>query len=84
MTLHNNLTILVAEVSKFPSSLDLAVKTNFQNNFERLVYVEKYKLIYFIILDNATCEDLLNYSVLPNDGYLHYKTIFCHKVALDV
>ena len=84
MTLHNNLTILFAEVSKFPSSLDLALKTNFQSNFERLVYVEKYKLIYCIILDNATCEGLLNYSVLLNDGYLHYKTIFCHKVALDV
>ena len=45
--------ILFAEVSKFPSSLDLALETNFQNKFERLVYVEKYNLIYCIILDNS-------------------------------
>ena len=56
------------EVSKFPSSLDLALETNFQNKFERLVYVEKQKLIYCIIPDNATCQGLLNNSFLLNDG----------------
>ena len=56
------------EVRKFPFSLDLALETNFQNKFERLVYVKKYKLIYCIILDNATYQGLLNYSFLLNDG----------------
>ena len=68
MTRHNNLTILFAEVSKFCSSLDLALETNFQNKFERLIYVEKDKLIYCIILDNATCQGLLNYPFLLNYG----------------
>ena len=68
MTWHNNLTILFAEVSKFPSSLDLALETNFQNKFVRDFYVEKYKLIYCIILENATCQGLLKYSFLLNDG----------------
>ena len=68
MTRHNNLTILFAEVSKFRSSLDLALETNFQNKFERLIYVEKDKLIYCIILDNATCQGLLNYPFLLNYG----------------
>ena len=53
--------MLFAEVSEFPSSLDLAFETNFQNKVERLVYVEKYKLTYCIILDNATCQGLSNY-----------------------
>ena len=60
--------MLFAEVSEFPSSLDLAFETNFQNKVERLVYVEKYKLTYCIILDNLTCQGLLNYSFLSNDG----------------
>ena len=55
--------MLFAEVSKFPSSLDLAFETNFQRKVERLVSVEKYKLTYCIILDNITCQGLLNYSV---------------------
>ena len=59
--------MLFAEASKFPSSLDFALETNFQNKVERLVYVEKYKLTYCIILNNATCQDLLNYSFLLND-----------------
>ena len=67
MSWYNNLTTLFAEVSKFPSSLDLVLETYFQNKFERLVYVEKYKLIYCFILDNATCQGLLNYFFL-NDG----------------
>ena len=54
MTLHNNLTMVFAEVSKFPSGLDLAFETTFQNKVERLVYVRKYKQTYCIILDNAT------------------------------
>ena len=56
------------KVSKFPSCLDLALETNFQNKFERLVYMEEYKLIYSIILNNAICQGLLNYSFLLNDG----------------
>ena len=60
--------MLFAEVSKFPSSLDLALETNFQSKVDRLVYVKKYKLTYCIILDNATIQGLLNYSFLLNDG----------------
>ena len=60
--------ILFMKVSKFPSCLDLALETNFPNKFERLVYMEEYKLIYSIILNNATCQGLLNYSFLLNDG----------------
>ena len=53
----------------FPSSLDLATKTNFQNKAEGLAYVEKYKLTYNnIILENVTCQDLPNCSFLLNDG----------------
>ena len=59
-TWHSNITMPLEGVSKFPSSLDLALETNFQNKVERLVYVEKYKLTYCIILDNITCQDLLN------------------------
>ena len=65
MTRHNNLTMLFMKVSKFPSSLDLAPKTYFQNKAERLVYVRKYKLKYCIIVD-VTCQSLLNYSFLLN------------------
>ena len=32
------------------------------------IYRHVYKLIDCIILDNATCQDLLNYSFLVNDG----------------
>ena len=60
--------MLFTEVSKFPSSLDLALETNFQIKVERLVYVEKFKLTYCIILDNATCQGLQDYSFLLNDG----------------
>ena len=38
MTWHNSLRMLLAEVSKFRFSLDLAFKTNFQKKVERLVY----------------------------------------------
>ena len=57
MTRHNNLTKLFAEVNEFPSSLDFTFETNFQNKVERLVYLEKHKQIYYIILDNATCQE---------------------------
>ena len=60
--------MLFTEVSNFSSSLDLGLETNFQNEFERLVYVEEYKLTYCIILENETCRGLLNYSFLLNDG----------------
>ena len=60
--------MLFAEVSKFPSSLDLALEKKFQNKVERLVHVEKYKLTFCIIRDNATCQGLLNYSFSVNDG----------------
>ena len=56
------------EVSKFPSSSDFTLETNFQNKVEKLVYMEKYKLTYCIILNNVTCQDLLNYSFLLNNG----------------
>ena len=56
MTWHNNTAILFAEVSKFPSSLDFALETNFQNKTERLVYVQKYKVTYCIIHDSVTCQ----------------------------
>ena len=68
LTWHNNLTTLVAGVSKFPFSLDLAFEINFQNKVERLAYVEKYKQTYFIILDNVPCQGFLNYSFSLNDG----------------
>ena len=49
--------MLFTEVSKFPSSLDPGLKTNFQTKVDRkLVFVEKYKRTYRIILDNETCE----------------------------
>ena len=60
--------MLFVEVSKFPSKLDLALKKKFKNKVERQVYVEKYKPAYCIILNNAICQGLLNYSFLPNDG----------------
>ena len=44
MTRRKNLMIPFAEVSKFPSSVDLVVKTNFQNKAGMLLYVEKYTL----------------------------------------
>ena len=70
--------ILFMKVSKFPSCLDLALETNFQNKFERLVYVEKYKLIYCIIFNNATCQGLLNYSFLLNDGQGATNLCYCN------
>ena len=60
--------MLFTEVSNFSSSLDLGLETNFQNEFERLVYVEEYKLTYCIILENETFRGLLSYSFLLNDG----------------
>ena len=60
--------MLFTEASKFLSILDLASETNFQNKVEWLVHVEKYKLTYCIILNNATCLGLLNYCFLLNDG----------------
>ena len=69
MTWHNSLTILFAEVSKFLSSLDLALETNFQNKAKMLVYVKKYKLPYCLILDSETYQGLLlDYSFLLTDG----------------
>ena len=32
------------------------------------IYRHVYKLMDCIIVDNATCQDLLNYSFLVNDG----------------
>ena len=68
MTCHNHLAMIFSEVSKFLSSLDLALETNFQNKVESLVYVEKYKIIYCIVLCNATSQGLLDYYFLLNDG----------------
>ena len=45
ITRHNNLTVLFVRVSTFPFSSDLVQETSFQNKVERLVYVEKYKLL---------------------------------------
>ena len=60
--------MLFAEVSKFPSSSDLVLETNFQNRAERLVYLGRYKLTYYLIPDNVTCHVLLNYSFSLKDG----------------
>ena len=54
ITWHNDLTMLFVGVSTFPFSSDLAQEISFQNKVGRLVYVEKYKLTYCIILDNVT------------------------------
>ena len=62
ITWHNNLTMLFVGVSTFPFSSDFAQEISFQNKVGRLVYVEKYKLTYCIILDNVTFQGFLNYS----------------------
>ena len=62
ITWHNNLTMLFVGVSTFPFSSDLAQEISFQNKVGRLVYVEKYKLTYYMILDNVTFQGFLNYS----------------------
>ena len=67
-TRHNNLKILFAKVRKFPSSLDLALKTNFQNKAKGLAYMKKYELTFSIIFESVTCHELSNYSFLLNDG----------------
>ena len=70
--------MLFAEVSKFTSSLYLALEINFYNKVERLVYVEKYQLTYCIILDNTTCQGLLNYSFLLNDAQGATNLCYCN------
>ena len=60
--------MLFEEVGKFPSNSDLVFETNFHNRAEKFVYLERYKLTYYLILDNVTCQGLLNYSFLLNDG----------------
>ena len=54
--------MLFVGVSTFPFSSDLAQEISFQNKVGRVVYVEKYKLTYCIILDNVTFQGFLNYS----------------------
>ena len=70
-----NLNILFKEVCKFSSSLTLACKKGSQNILERLFYEEKYKLIYYTVLDSVPYQGLLN-SFLLNDNLgvknLHY------------
>ena len=77
MIWHYNLRILFEEVCKFPSSLSLAREKDSQNILERLVYEEeKYKLIYYTLLESVAYQDLLNCSFLLNSDLgvtnLHY------------
>ena len=68
ITWHNNLTMLFAEVSKFPSSLDLAFEINFLKLRGRLCGEIYDNILYnswqwlIIILG------LSNYSFSLNDG----------------
>ena len=62
MIWHYNLRILFEEVCQFPSSLTLAREKDFQNTLERLVYEDKYKLIYCTVLESVAYQDLLNCS----------------------
>ena len=76
MIWHYNLRILFEEVCKFPSSLTLAHEKDFQNILKRLVYEEKYKLIYYTVLKSVAYHGLLNCSFWLNDDLgvtnLHY------------
>ena len=76
MIWHYNLRILFEEVCKFPSNLSLAREKDSQNILERLVYEEKYKLIYHTVLNSISCQGWLNCSFLLNDDLgvtnLHY------------
>ena len=76
MIWHYNLRILFEEVCKFSFSSTLARKKDSRNILERLVYEEKYKLIYYTVLDNVAYQGLLNCSFLLNDDLgvttLHY------------
>ena len=76
MIWHYNLSILFEKVSKSPSSLSLAREKDSQNILERLVYEEKYKPIYYTVLESVAYQGLLNCSFLLNDDLgvinLHY------------
>ena len=76
MIWHYNLKILFEEVCKFPSSLTFAREKDSQNILERLVYEEKYKLIYYTVFESVTYQGLLNRSFLLNGDLgvtnLHY------------
>ena len=65
MLWHYNLNILFEEVCKFPSSLILARENDSQNILKRLVYEEKYELIYYTVHGNGlwSCSFLLNYDL---------------------
>ena len=67
MILLYNLSILFEEGCKFPSSLTLSQEKDSQNILERLVYEEKYKLIYYTGLESVAYQGLLNCSYLLND-----------------
>lgn len=58
MAWHNNLAIHFSEVSAF-HSINLTVESNFQNKTKSLVYVQKDKLTYCIIVAGVTCQGLL-------------------------
>ena len=76
MIWHQNVRMLFEEVCKFPSNLTLAHEKNWQNIFERLVDEEKYKLIFYSVLNSIAYQGLLNCSFLLNDDlgviHLHY------------
>ena len=52
------------EVCQSNSSFTLASERDI---LAMLVYEEKYKLIYYTILDSVACQDLLNSFFLLND-----------------
>ena len=67
MIWHYNLRILSKEVYKFPSSLTPAYEKDsseviLQNILQRLVYEEKYKLIYYTVFNSVAYEGLFNGS----------------------
>ena len=68
MIWHYNLRILFEEVCKFPATLALAREKYFQNILKRLVYEEKYKLIYYTVLESVAYEGSLNCSFLLDDN----------------
>ena len=76
MIWHQNVRMLFEEVCKFPSNLTLAHEKDCQNIVERLVDEEKYKLIFYTVLNNIAYQGLLNCSFLLNDDLgvinLHY------------
>ena len=66
MIWHYNLRILFEEVCKFPFSLILAREKDSKNILERLVYEEKYKIMYYTTVDAVAYQGWSNCSFLLN------------------